>query len=115
MNIAHLTPLENAVIEAIVQGQPQSERCLRVQLQGSQLRSRENNGYGFFTNFLVPEHLPKCPDLGILHASALVNNESCGFMLWIKDGRIDFFEGFPLGGDSWPQHESFTSIRLSKS
>jgi hypothetical protein len=116
MNIAHLTPLESAVIEAIVQGQPQSEQYLREQLRQSELRSRELNGYGFFTNLVVPEHVPNCPDLGrTLHASALVDGQLCGFILWIKDGKIDFLEGYPLGGDSWPENESFKAISLNRS
>lgn len=116
MDITHLTPLENAVIEAMVQGKPQSEKCLREQLRQSKLRSREFNGYGFFTNLAIPEHVPPCPDLdGTLHASALVNDQLCGFILWIKDGRIDFLEGYPLGGDAWPENESFKAITLNKS
>jgi hypothetical protein len=88
MNIAHLTPLENAVIEAIVQGKPQSEQCLWEQLRQSELRSRELNGYGFFTNLVVPEHVPNCPDIDrTLHASALVDDQLCGFILWIKESQ----------------------------
>jgi len=28
----------------------------------------------------------------------------------MKDGRIDFLEGNPLGGDSWPNDESLGVI-----
>jgi hypothetical protein len=115
MDIAHLTPLENAVIEAIVDGQPDSEECLREQLRHSELRSREFNGYGFFTNIAVPENVPGCPALNrTLHASALVDDQSCGFILWIEAGRIDCLEGYPLGGDAWPQVEVFKDITLNK-
>ena len=115
-NIAHLTPLENAVIDAMLQSEPQSERCLREQLRQSQLLSREFNGYGFFTNLTIPEHAPLCPDInGTLHASALVDDQLCGFILWISYGKIDFLEGYPLGGDSWPENESFKAITLNKS
>src|SRR5277367_6622741 len=103
LNVAHLTSLENAVIEAILHGKPQSEHCLREQLRQSQLRSREFNGYGFFTNLVIPEHAPGCPDLDqTLLASALVDDQLCGFILWITDGKIVCLEGYPLGGDSWP-------------
>jgi hypothetical protein len=116
MYIAYLTPLENTVIDAIVQGQPQSEQCLWDQLRQSELRSRERNGYGFFTNFLVPEHVPSCPTLKrTLLASGLVGGELCGFILWIKNGKIDFLEGYPLGGESWPINESFEAISLNHS
>lgn len=116
MNIAHLTPLENGVLEAIVQGRPQSEQCLREQLQQSELGSREFNGYGLFTNFVVAEQVPRCPGLDrTLLASGLVDDKLCGFILWIRDGKIDFLEGYPLGGDSWPENESFTTFNLNKS
>jgi hypothetical protein len=115
LNVAYLTPLENAVIEAILQGKPQSEQCLREQLRHSELRSREFNGYGFFTNLAISEHAPRRPNLGrTLLASALVDDQLCGFILWITDGKIDFLEGYPLGRDSWPENESFRAITLNK-
>jgi hypothetical protein len=115
METAHLTPLENAVIGAIVNGQPDSEQCLREQLRCSQLRSREFNGYGFYTNIAVSEDVPGCPGLSrTLHASALVDNQSCGFILWIDAGRIDCLEGYPLGGDAWPEGQDFRDIILNK-
>jgi hypothetical protein len=100
------------VIEAILQGEPGSEQCLREQLRQSGLRSREFNGYGFFTNFVIPKQVPPCPELDkTLLASGLVDDQLCGFILWITDGKIDFLEGYPLGGDSWPTNESFKRSR----
>jgi hypothetical protein len=116
LKVAHLTPLESAVIEAIAHGKPQSEQCLREQLRHSELRSRELNEYGFFTNLVIPDHVPGCPDLmGTLHASALVDDQLCGFILWIAGGKIECLEGYPLGGDSWPENESFKAITLNSS
>jgi hypothetical protein len=93
--------------------QPDAEVSLREQLRRCELRSREFNGYGFFTNLAVPEDAPRCLTLDrTLHASAMVNNQSCGFILWLTDGRLDFLEGYPLGGDSWPDHASFSAITL---
>jgi hypothetical protein len=115
LKIPHLTPLENAVIEAILRGTPQSEQCLLEQLRHSELGSRELNGYGFFTTLVIPEHVPRCPDLDTtLHASSLVDHQLCGFILWITDGKIDFLEGYPLGGDSWPENECFESVTVNK-
>jgi hypothetical protein len=99
-----------------LQGKPQSEQCLRAQLRQSELGSREFNGYGFFTNLVIPEYVPGCPDLDrTLFASGLVDDQLCGFILWIKDGKIDFLEGYPIGGDSWPENESFKAITPNKS
>jgi hypothetical protein len=52
---------------------------------------------------------------GTLLASALVDKQLCGFILWIKDGKIDFLEVYPLGGDSWPKNGSFTATNLNRS
>jgi hypothetical protein len=87
---------------------------LRVQFMQSQLESRKHNGYGFFTTFIVPEAVPICSLIDErVHANALVGNELCGFMLWIRNGRINFLEGYPLGGDAWPQNENFTELRMT--
>ena len=75
----------------------------------------EFNGYGFYTNISVPVDLPGCTALSrTLHASALVDDQSCGFILWIEAGRIDCLEGYPLGGDAWPHAETFRDIILNK-
>lgn len=112
----YLTPLEQAVIEAILRGVPSSEGCFRFQLHNSRLDVREFNGYGFFTNIIVPNDVPACSPLNAqLLASAMVSKQLCGFILWIADGRIDFLEGYPLGGDSWPENESFEQIELNSS
>jgi hypothetical protein len=112
--VAQLTPLEIAVIEAIAQGQPQAERqCLLEQLRQSELSSRKLTGYGFFTNFTIPDHVPGCSLVRELLASAFVDEQLCGFILWMSGGRIECLEGYPLGGDSWPENESFKSITLN--
>jgi hypothetical protein len=112
----YLTPLEQAVIEAILRGVPSSEECFRFQLQNSRLDVREFNGYGFFTNIVVADEVPVCLPLNAqLPANALVSKQLCGFILWIANGKIDFLEGYPLGGDSWPEDESFEQIELNSS
>jgi hypothetical protein len=42
----------------------------------------------------------------------MVGGELCGFMLWIRDGKVDFLEGYPLGGDAWPNDERFEGLNL---
>ena len=116
MTVEHLTPLENAVIEAILLGRPQAEECLREQLQQSELNSRKFNGYGFYTHLIIPERVPSCSIRErTLHASCFLGGQPCGFILWLNDGRVECLEGYPLGGDSWPKSESFGTITLNKS
>ena len=101
-----LSPLEKAVIDLIINGLPSACAELRIQLNGSRLESREHNGYGFYTTFAIPEDAPAAalPNAQ-LAASALVDDQLGGFLLWIRDGKVDFLEGYPLGGDAWPSNE----------
>ena len=34
------------------------------------------------------------------------SNQELGFLLWIKDGYINFLEGYTYGIDQWPEDES---------
>jgi hypothetical protein len=110
---SYLTPLESAVISALLNSVEFGE-IIGIQLSQSKLESRENNGYGFYTNFLVDDNAPACP-LGNerLHANTLVGGELCGFILWMRDGKAHFLEGYPLGGDSWPTDECVNKIYVA--
>ena len=107
-----LTELEVAVLQFVLQGE--TEECYRLfeQLAGSSLESRERNGYGFFTNFRRSDSAPLCSvkDFELGDVSVIVGGELCGFILFVRDGKIDFLEGFPLGGDSWPSSETFEKV-----
>jgi hypothetical protein len=107
------TPLEAAVVEVILTNPNIDSEKLRRQVATSELKSRERNGYGFYTNFAVPETIEHYPSANEqFHATALVDGQLCGFILFIRDGRVAFLEGYPLGGDAWPQQETFHSVRL---
>ena len=109
-----LTSLESAVIAEILENDEIGEIFL-TQLSQSRLESRKHNGYGFFTTFSIPDEAPRYSLIGkILHASAVVGGELCGFMLWIRDGKVDFLEGYPLGGDAWPNDERFEQLKFNK-
>ena len=107
-----LTDLEAAVLQFLLQEDTEITRALREQLATCTLESRERNGYGFFTNFHVIDSAPKCSieNIELGDASAVVGGEKCGFILFVREGRIEFLEGFPLGGDSWPTSEQFEKV-----
>ena len=108
-----LTPLEKSVLSLLITGAELFENDLLSQIALSRLDRRENNGYGFFTHF-IPSEKPLLPwqDYRI-HATAKVGGQLCGFMLWIKAGKIDFLEGYPLGGDAWPNEETISELKLN--
>ena len=109
-----LTPLERSVLSVLITGAEFFEADLSSQIMLSRLDRRENNGYGFFTHFIPSETAPILPWQDYrLHATGKVSGQLCGFMLWIKAGRVDFLEGYPLGGDAWPDKEEISELKLN--
>jgi len=109
-----LLPLEQEVVKICAESEELYREELFVQLASSNLLKREFNGYGFFTHFSVPPTSPVLPYESFrFHASAKVGGELCGFMLWITSGRVDFLEGFPLGGDEWPESQTLSDLKLT--
>jgi hypothetical protein len=108
---SYLTDLEAEITSGIVEGFPLYTGVLMAQLAQSTLESRDYNGYGFYTTVAIAQETPSCALFsGRLHASAHIGGELCGFMLWIREGKIDFLEGYPLGGDAWPVGETITAF-----
>jgi hypothetical protein len=109
-----LTELERSILLAFVEYEELFRKELVMQLEASSLKYRDNNGYGFFTHFNANDRVPSLPYASFhYHASAKIGGELCGFMLWITNGRIDFIEGYPLGGDALPQSGSVAEIQIS--
>jgi hypothetical protein len=107
-----LTELEKTVLSFLLQEDSVENRILGEQLTSCSLESREHNGYGFFTNFNVDEAAPRCAkenfELG--DVSVVLSGQLCGFILFVRAGKIDFLEGFPLGGDEWPSPEKIQKV-----
>jgi hypothetical protein len=111
-----LTELESVVLRELLQGESDDLVVLRRQIASCSLQSRERNGYGFFTNFHVGENAPRCAnenfELG--DVSVVLSGQLCGFILFVRDGKIDFLEGYPLGGDEWPSPEIIEKVNRTK-
>jgi hypothetical protein len=107
-----LTELEKTVLRYLLQGDSEETRILREQLASSSLESREHTGYGFFTNFKVDGAAPPCArvnfELG--DVTVVLSGQLCGFILFVREGKIAFLEGFPLGGDEWPSSENIEKV-----
>ena len=93
-----LTPLEKAVLLEIVEqlDSPQKE-SLAQQVANASVISRENTGAGFYTNFDVQGGpYVALPDLKDRMVEAQIEGlqHGMGFILWVKDGRLDFLEGY---------------------
>lgn len=89
------TDLERQVIQRILEGDHPSLSLLRTQWQLATLKSREFSGSGFFTNIVVPADartLGESVNLEIGDVNGDVSGVSCGFLLFIRSGVIDFLE-----------------------
>jgi hypothetical protein len=107
-----LTELERVVLSEFLSRENEDSQALCEQIASCSLESREHNGYGFFTNLKVDPAATACSrenfELGNL--SVVLSGQLCGFILFVRGGRIDFLEGFPLGGDEWPSPEKIEKV-----
>ncbi len=113
---SYLTVVERAVLTAILEGPNEHKEILQQQILLSELKSRDFNGHGFFTDFSIPEELSRYPSSReILHASAEVDDELCGFILWVINGQADSLEGYPLGAHSChPDGKQIEQVKLEE-
>ena len=92
------TSLERAVLLAVVDqlNSPEKENLARQVLNASVIR-RENTGAGFYTHFDVGDgpynHLPDLTDR-MVEARVEGLQHGIGFILWVKNGRLDVLEGY---------------------
>ena len=107
-----LNELETTILKFLLREDTADNRVIAGQLASCSLDSRERNGYGIYTNFRVSESAPKCltRDFERGDVSAIVGGQLCGFILFVRDGKVAFLEGFPLGGNEWPSSETIEKV-----
>ncbi|OGV53508.1 MAG: hypothetical protein A2017_15880 [Lentisphaerae bacterium GWF2_44_16] len=108
--------LEKAVIDLILQ---KEDTLLRKQFANSRVLSREFTGTGFYTNYEVPDlSLCSSPQLNTVLpenacVEAIINGlTAMGFVLFIRDGKISFLEGYTYGEEMPENIEGFTLRRF---
>jgi hypothetical protein len=102
-----LNALEQAVLDKLLAGDPPALATLRAQAEKARLFGRELSGVGFFCSFEVPPEAPRLEglvDFQIDDVDAFVHGlaHGAGFVLFIRDGRLDMLEGFSYG-EPWPE------------
>jgi hypothetical protein len=103
-----LTPLEKAVIDALLEQSGEPFDTARQQLAHVSITKRELTGVGFFTEFALPEDAPvrrDLPDatLGDVRAEIPSLQHGAGFLLFIRGGCITMLEGYTYADDQWPE------------
>ena len=103
-----LTPLEKAVIDALLDKPGEPFDTIRQQLSHAAIAKREFTGVGFFTEFALPAEASVRRDLpdetvGGVGASFPGVEHGAGFLLFIRRGVVTMLEGYTYADDQWPQ------------
>lgn len=113
------TQLERAVLELLLEGEDPVRRALRKQLAVAQVRERQLTGVGFFTSFMLPAEIVPVSipvglsPLGDVHAQLEGLQHGAGFLLFLKEGRLDFLEGYSYD-EPWPENVVRFVLRREK-
>lgn len=102
-----LNALEQAVLDKLLSGDHPALSTLRAQAAQARLVGRELSGVGFFCSFEVPPEAPRLEppgsfDIGDVNADVSGLKHGAGFVLFIRNGRLDMLEGFSYD-EPWPQ------------
>ena len=86
---------------AIFAEAPEHTAVLQQQQSAATLRSRENDGGGFFTYVSVPETVPAVPDRHTIGENVYARIEGLkyglGLFVLLKEGRIYCLDGYTIG------------------
>lgn len=113
-----LTPLEQKVLDMILDLPGEPYAALRQQLEVAVVTKREFTGVGFFTSFAIPDSVSvprNVPNSILDDVAATIEGRKYGicFMLFVRDGVMSTLEGVTLAGDDWPEEPfSFNVYRL---
>ncbi len=111
------TPLEQAVIDMLLESQGEPLDTIRQQLAHATIAERRFTGVGFFTDFVIPPDAPVRRDLADMTLGDIAVEfpnlqHGAGFVLFIRGGVVVMLEGYTYD-ESWPANtEEFTLHRL---
>jgi hypothetical protein len=106
-----LNALEIKVLEKMLSAE-QSDRATEIgrQLKVCSVSRREYTGTGFFTYFDIPQNVdpivPENFEFGSLNAHLEGLRNGAGFVLFVRNGRLSFLEGFTYT-EPWPEKTVF--------
>ena len=97
--------LINEVLLKILHGDNKYLKRLMKQLSQFKIKTREMSGVGFFYEFEVPDEL-SINEIGDMSFGDVIGEiegvkNGVGFILFIKDGKLDMLEGYTYD-EPWP-------------
>lgn len=106
-----LTDFERAVMDKLLAGDHPTLVRLRQQAERASVKSREMTGHGIFVNFELPPDVPRLPafaaNFEVADVIAVIRGlkHDAGFALFVRDGRLNFLDGYAFIGD-WPRESA---------
>jgi hypothetical protein len=102
-----LNEFESAVLTKLLEGDHPVLAALRAQVERARVKSREYSGAGFFCSFEVPSDVPHLAlqegfYFGDVDADMDGLEHGAGFVVYVRDGYLDFLEGYSYG-EPWPK------------
>jgi hypothetical protein len=101
-----LTPFEQEVMRMLLDGDDAALTILSLQFTAAEVKSRELTGAGFFIEFEVPSSFTPVAgrssfSFGDVAAEIEGLDHGAGFDLHVRDGVLDYLEGYSHDGP-WP-------------
>ncbi len=110
---AELSPIEEAVLKKLLDGDLLLLVQLRRQIEICRVVKRELTGFGFYTTLIVPDSIPRASGVNIKFGDVVGEipglTSGAGFLIYLKDGVLDMLEGYSYD-EPWPS--SIKSFRL---
>jgi len=105
-----LSPLERAVLTAMLRGDGEGFKALNAQLARATVASRTHSGVGFVTRIEVPGQVPAAPEAATLRLRAVFADhpqlkDPAEFLLQLRAGRLAVLEAYCFEG-VWPADET---------
>ena len=98
------TELEKSALHAIFSETPDLAASLERQLQNATVTARENTGGGFYTDVSVSADAPTVAGPKMLGDTTFARVQGLsyglGFLLFMKDGRMNLLEGYAIGPEN---------------
>jgi hypothetical protein len=98
------TELELAALHSIFSETPELAPELERQLTVAMVSERENSGAGFFTTIAIPDDAARVSGPRVLgyetQARVAGLEHGLGFVLVVRDGRLDLLEGYCRGPET---------------
>ena len=106
MTLSTPTKIERAVMSMLLIGEHPILDILRKQFELCTVAKREFTGAGVFVTFSVPETASRLPQkdsfsFGDVGAEIQGLQHGAGFVLWVREGVLDFLEGYTFD-EPWP-------------